>query len=133
MRPAVLHAGYRLTIPVREALEHAGNIVRPAVAQYPGDRAGIPYWDIELSCPIPVVVCRIINTSDIALRLAIEPRYPGEILAAWWERGEWLPCPRCGAATLWDEAGRVPGARCCVKGHRVQVNSRGTRITREGA
>lgn len=44
---------------------------------------------------------------------------------AWHEFGAWVPCPTCGAALVWYEAGYVPGYRVCVRGHHAQLSADG--------
>ncbi len=69
------------------------------------------------------------------LRLQSEPAYPGEwagvVCVAWWERGDWVPCPHhgCGAPLVWYEAGYVPGYRICLWGHHAQLSRDGRRAT----
>lgn len=116
---AVLIEGVRMTIPVREALERAGNAIRQ------GREAHV--WDVELSRPVSLVVVQTLEpipgvmyggSPRVALRLEEEPEYPQEHAAAWWDRGAWVACPSCGAALVWYEAGYVPGYRICLGEHR---------------
>lgn len=120
----------RLTIPAREALERAGNIVTRVA-----DIAGCPAYSVELRRPPPegVEICLIDYGAERyaeqhrGIRLAVEPPYPGEFSGgiSCWERGDWVPCPRCGGALVWYEAGYVPGYRLCTKGHHAQLSSDG--------
>lgn len=107
----------RLTIPAREALLRAGNTIdRPPMA------AGLPV--VTLHSPPPgliVVMADVMGEQSIAVRTTGEPPWPHEFDAAWHERGAWIPCPTCGAALLWCEAGFVPGWRICLSGHAVQL------------
>jgi hypothetical protein len=67
-----------------------------------------------------------VHTNDpdcpMAVRLASEPPYPIEF-PAFWATVDFTPCPVCGAALLWHEAGHVPGYRVCVRApfHHVLV------------
>lgn len=119
-----VYTGYRLTIPARETLERAGNGLRPSTE--PGR------WDITLRSPPTGLVDCLIGTGSPGqpdeqhhgLRLEDEPPYPGEWPAsavAWWEQGQWTPCPSCGGALVWYEAGYAPGYRLCTAGHHVQL------------
>ena len=59
-----------------------------------------------------------------ALRLADEFAFAGEWardVLAWHDHGDWVPCPVCGAALAWHEAGYVPGWRRCEYGHFAQL------------
>ena len=118
---------YRATIPTIEAIlrEPGNRVERPAgVKVRPGSVFGAAQepsglWAIWLARPpAGIIVVRILGSSDVAIRMADEPEYPGEVPAAWHERGEWTPCPAqgCGRALLWAEAGYVPGYRVCAGG-----------------
>jgi hypothetical protein len=140
-----VYQGLRLTIPAREALEHAGNEIRfaaggPASAEPATldpalppsvQRIGVTLYDVTLNAPPPGLVICLIGQGDEqhrGLRLSDEPAYPGEWRdagIAWHERGEWVPCPRCGGALVWYEAGYVPGYRLCVRGHHAQLSNDG--------
>ena len=108
----------RLTVPAREALVRAGNEVEAGAY-------GTPV--VTLRRPPRGLVLVLVGhgaEQHLALRCEDEPAYPGEWPAdavPWWERGCWVPCPQCGATLLWDEAGRVPGARVCLDGHSAQL------------
>jgi hypothetical protein len=128
----------RMTIPVREAFAAAGN-------RFWTDDAGEPEtWAVELRRPPPRLVMVLTGGSRPnpdgssaldqrhALRLENEPRWPNEWRpslggVAWWEHGYWTPCPvtGCGVALVWDEAGRVPGSRLCLAGHRSRLSNDG--------
>ena len=59
-----------------------------------------------------------------ALRLVDEPAFAGEWsrdVLAWHDHGDLVPCPTCGAALVWHEAGYVPGYRRCESGHFAQL------------
>ena len=115
----------RLTVPVREALEQSGNRVTPQ------DSPGLPMYSVELTRPPSGIVECVIGHGSAqhrGLRLDIEPPYPGEWpsdVLAWHWRGQWLPCPQCGSALVWYEAGYVPGYRVCLEGHHVQLSGDG--------
>ena len=119
----------RMTILVREAIERAGGALdRPPSAD------GWPVATLA-DCPACIEVVHVDCApwgQHLALRLADEPHYPGEMPAecvAWWERGDWVPC-HCGAALVWDEAGRVPGSRLCMRGHAVELTDDGRAVRR---
>jgi hypothetical protein len=124
----------RLTIPARERLLEYGNHVRPDPD--PGTQADL--WSVRLVRPPQdlVVVTTIWQERDgnfpqSSLRLPHEPAYPREIEASCWDRGAWLPCPTCGYATLWCEAGFVPGHRICLAGHALQLAADGRSFVRK--
>lgn len=121
----------RLTIPAREALEAAGNTVE-RVAH---DR---DIWRVTLVAPPAGLEVAIPRATDrygvngpvpsycgLAVRRADEPPWPnaleGPDAVPWWDRGAWIPCPRCGAALVWWEAGYVAGHRVCLRGHHSQL------------
>lgn len=117
------YTNYRMTIPVREALRRAGNEVVTA-------GAGDLYAVTLRSPPAGIVDCLIGNHADQhrGLRMHDEPPYPGEWPrggVAWHEQGQWTPCPKCGGALVWYEAGYVPGYRICTAGHHVQLSADG--------
>jgi len=138
-----VYESLRLTIPAREALVRAGNQVRqmssaqaePAQldpALPPSlQRLGVPLYETTLVAPPAGLVLCLIGQGDEqhrGLRLSDEPAYPGEWRdsgIAWHERGSWVPCPRCGSALVWYEAGYVPGWRICTRGHHAQLSSDG--------
>jgi hypothetical protein len=118
-----IYTGLRMTIPVREALERAGNEVAP-------DPAASQRWAVALRAPpAGLVLVRVgADGADLALRMEDEPEWPGEWRAdsiAWHEVGDWTPCPTCGAALVWYEAGYVPGYRICLDGHHAQLSADG--------
>ena len=135
---------YRATIPAIEAIlrEPGNRVERPAgVEVRPGSVFGAAQepsglWAIWLARPpAGIIVVRILGSSDVAIRMADEPEYPGEAPAAWHERGEWTPCPAqgCGRALLWAEAGYVPGYRVCAGGgHFARLTEDGRSAEREG-
>lgn len=115
-----VHSNVRLTIPAREALERSGATIIPEPGQL------YQLYSVELGATLPsgIVATRIINESHLALRLDIEPEYPGEIGHAYWEQLNFTPCPKCGAPLVWYEAGYVPGYRVCAgrKHHHWQAS-----------
>jgi hypothetical protein len=142
----------RLTVPAREALVRHGNEVELRGATTlngdarhapedtsvpPSKRRGHPYqvWRVTLRGTVPdgLVLCLVGQGGEQhrALRLHVEPEYPGEWPAAalaWHERGAWVPCPACQAPLVWYEAGYVPGYRVCAAKphHHVQLGGDGT-------
>lgn len=126
----------RMTIPVREALARAGNQITPSPPVGPDDD---PYhaYRVVLCGDMPdgIVECIIecgrypATSQHRGLRMSDEPEYPGEMRGAvsWWERGEWVPCPRqgCSRPLVWYEAGYVPGYRVCTRGHHAQLSGDG--------
>jgi hypothetical protein len=118
---APVYDGLRLTVPAHEALVRAGNTVREAGY----DGAFLRHTVILRRPPPGLVHVRICGTSDEALRLDIEPEYPSEVPGAWYEQGQWTPCPTCGFALVWYEAGYVPGWRICLQGHASQLSDDG--------
>lgn len=136
------YSGMRMTIPAREALERMGNDVS---VDGNGTGPGVPDGSMLPSTfvthhqtyrvtlrrpPAGVVLCTIGRGAEQhrGLRLADEPEYPGEWsgdVIAWHDRGDWVPCPQCGGALVWYEAGYVPGYRLCTSGHHVQLSRDG--------
>ena len=102
------HNRVRLTIPAREALEaHGAEIERtdPIENLYsvtPGE-----------TVPEGIVAVSMTGPSPLGLRLEIEPEYPGEFEVSRWAQVDFTPCPKCGHALIWYEAGFVPGYRVC--------------------
>jgi endogenous inhibitor of DNA gyrase (YacG/DUF329 family) len=119
-----VYDGVRLTAAARELLVRAGNWVRLT-------QADVPLYDITLLAPPVGLVLVLIGEGDEqhrGLRLSDEQAYPGEWPdggIAWPERGSWTPCPRCGAALRWHEAGYVPGYRVCMNGHAAILSGDG--------
>lgn len=122
----------RLTVPARDALQAAGNRVRPEGAT----STGAPLYRVVLRRPpVGMEACLIQDVSGEpwpdqheGLRLQSEPPFPGEWPAtavAWYVRGQWVPCPSCGGALVWYEAGYVPGYRLCTSGHHAQLSADG--------
>jgi hypothetical protein len=131
-----VHDGLRLTIPVREALEAAGNIVQRLLGDQ-GEDTGRYIVTMRGTVPRDLVLC-LIGGRDYrqreeqvrGLRLQIEPEYPDEwqdSAIAWWERGNWVPCPACRAPLVWYEAGYVSGYRVCARAphHHATLSSDG--------
>lgn len=115
------HENIRLTIPAREALQAAGATISPE----PMDRKiGMPTYTVILGGKIPGgLVCAATTVLQegggwleiLCLRMKNEPEYPGEIEGSYWQRLDFMPCPKCGAPLVWYEAGYVPGYRVCAK------------------
>ena len=138
-----IHDGLRLTIPAREALERAGNRVEllGATTMLPHSarpsQRGPTYhvWRVEMTGVVPrgLALCLIGQGEEQhrGLRISDEPPYPGEWMQrgaiAWYEHGEWVPCPTCRAPLVWYEAGYVPGYRICTRAphHHVQLDDDG--------
>ncbi len=111
----------RLTIPAREALEANGAQVTPAQAPLvPDGGQWVPasgrHWSVTLAerCPSGLVaVQQVGGSSAICIRLDNEPEYPNETPVIW-PQIDLTPCPKCGGALIWYEAGYVPGYRVCA-------------------
>lgn len=139
------YGGLRLTIPAHERLLDAGsNVVR---ADYMISRDGPWAYEITLTTPPPGLVQVLVRDqwaaepamiapsqrpgavpNHRALRCDDEPEYPGEWpdAVAWHEHGQWVPCPTCGSALVWYEAGYVLGYRICVRRtHHAQLSANG--------
>lgn len=144
---APVYEPYRLTIPAREALELAGNRVEalgdvdvappytPGDALPPSARPALTHQLYRITLvrpPAGLVECLIGHGDEQhrGLRMTDEPEYPGEWEGegvAWYERGQWVPCPQCGSALVWYEAGYVPGYRICVeRQHHAQLSHDGS-------
>lgn len=116
---APVYTALRVTIPCQEALMRAGNQVVQVQA------AGRwQLYDVTLygTVPVGIVECLIGpgDTQHRGLRMRIEPAYPSEWPAqavAWWERGQWVPCP-------------VRSCRVCTQGHHSQLSRDGRRAAR---
>ncbi len=99
----------RMTIPARESLERV-SIVHDNAYYYQRPPTGL----------LPVLAPRMeagAPTSGymLALRCADEPPFPGEMPNPdMWIEVDLTPCPKCGAALVWYEAGYVPGYRVCA-------------------
>ncbi len=135
-----VHEAIRLTIPAREALTRAGNAVDPGLSQpgsmqvaMTGTIPNVLMWRVTMMGTVPSgLVLALIGhgaQQHRGLRLTSEPEYPSEWRdgVAWYERGEWVPCPRkgCGRALVWYEAGYAPGYRVCTAGHHAQLSEDG--------
>lgn len=123
---APTYTNLRITVPAIEALEKAGNRVKLCKEHKP-----VALYNVTLTHPINSI--KLVRFNDYmgnqytGLRLATEPEYPNELYygVSWHERGDWVPCPTCGASLVWYEAGYVPGYRICLNKHRVQLSSNG--------
>lgn len=117
-----IHPDLRITIPARERLVQSGNRVTPS---------SDGRWTVELHQPPQGLVYCLIgygNEQHNGLRCEDEPAYPQEWpsdVIAWHEHGDWVPCPKCGGALVWYEAGYVPGYRLCTHGHHAQLSDDG--------
>lgn len=118
-----VYENLRMTIPVRESLEAAGNVVFNSMTE--------GRYDVLLHRPPKgLVLCLIGHSAEqhSGLRTKDEPKYPQEWpdgSLAWHDYGDWVGCPKCGGALVWFEAGYVPGYRLCTKGHHVQLSEDG--------
>lgn len=108
-----------LTIPARERLEAAGATVArldgeplPALPTMPMSRVA---YRVTLGPTMPagLVACCIPDHCGDAVRTEDEPEWPIEH-DDMWARVRWTPCPQCGAALVWYEAGFAPGYRVCA-------------------
>jgi hypothetical protein len=119
------HHGYRMTLPVVEVLRNGGAEVE-CVGQ---TRIGCPIYDVtfraEATVPQGIVAVHFNGPPYRGLRLDIEPEYPDEWPACWWEQADFLACPKCGAGLLWYEAGYAPGYRVCARPphHHVMIQT----------
>lgn len=107
----------KLTVPAREELERAGNTCRKLQTVF-------VLWQVTLDRPPSGLVC-VRASEALALRMEWEPEYPSEIPASWWDRGYFTPCPTCGRALVWFEAGYALGHRVCLSGHHCQLSADG--------
>lgn len=99
----------RMTIPAREALERVST-VRDDAYYYQRPPVGV----VTVLAPMIEAGAPTMGRM-VALRLADEPPFPGEIANPdMWMEVELTPCPKCGAALVWYEAGYVPGYRVCA-------------------
>ena len=105
----VTHEDVILTIPAKELLRARGATVEPGKTE----RTCNVTFPSKASVPTDLVVS--IVDYKIAVRLSSEPEWPGEHEADYWQRLAWQPCPVCGAAIMWYEAGYVPGYRVCAR------------------
>lgn len=120
--------GVRITIPAREALVAAGNVVE----QIDDSPTGYALFRVTIHRPPHGIVEVLIgngNDQCHGLRLDDEIAYPGEWPhgkgISWWERGRWVGCPTCEQALVWYEAGYVPGHRICLRGHHADLGTDG--------
>ena len=111
----------RLTIPAREALEAASAVITPAeppTIHVNGrwERSSAPHWRVELrqQCPSGLVVTQEYGSHAVCVRRDDEPEWPGGEAPAAWQQLDLTPCPTCGSALVWYEAGYVPGYRVCA-------------------
>ncbi len=115
--------GVRATIPARELLQDYGNHVRAVDG---GSTVNVTLIRPPNE-PMLVVCMTIYDCLDIvSLRTETEPPFPRELTADWASVGAFVPCPECGAALVWFEAGYVPGYRICLRGHHCQLSDDGS-------
>lgn len=116
-----MHEKVRLTIPAREALEAAGATVAPEQMDM---AIGMPTYTVRLGDQVPIGLVAAHTKASypgggwrelLSLRMEIEPEYPGEFEGDYWQRLDFVACPKCGAPLVWYEAGYVPGYRVCAK------------------
>lgn len=98
----------RMTIPAREALQRVSEV-----------HDGRYYYTTPPTGIVPVLAPALDSMGYMpALRCENEPDYPGEQPNNdMWLAVDLMPCPRCGAALVWYEAGYVPGYRVCAGPH----------------
>lgn len=95
----------RMTIPAREALRKVSVVKNN---------------HFYFSRPPQDMISVLVRAMDgygyeQAFRLTIEPPYPNEMPDDnMWTEAMLTPCPKCGAALVWWEAGYVPGYRVCA-------------------
>lgn len=95
----------RMTIPAREALERVST-VRDGAFFYQRPPVGI----VAVLAALPDD-----SGYETAFRCADEPPFPGEQPNPdMWVEVDLTPCPKCGSALVWYEAGYVPGYRVCA-------------------
>ena len=108
---AIIVRQIRMTRLAKEALQEAGATV------------ALISSDPEVYCvTIQIIPPGIVPNADelgrVALRMEHEPDWPFPDFVSWWDRIAWQPCPECGHALAWYEAGYVPGYRiCCGPDH----------------
>lgn len=102
------HHRVRLTIPAREALEAHGAEI---ILEDPVEK----FYQVTPGPTVPEGIVAVILTgpSPLGLRMENEPEYPGECEISRWAQVDFTPCPKCGHALIWYEAGFVPGYRVC--------------------
>lgn len=107
----------RMTVPARERLEAATTGRDERMVFFARPPAGI----VVVLAPVPGG-----HGLSLAVRCDDEPEYPGEVpnTVDSWLPAMLTPCPACGAALVWYEAGYVPGYRVCAgaKHHHVRLS-----------
>lgn len=107
-----------LTVPAMQELERLDNTT---------DRQGYGLYEIVLSGTVPdnLVFAQGRERHQRGLRLNTDPEFSWEQadFASSNDKSDFQPCPKCGAALAWYEAGYVPGYRVCAKKphHHVMV------------
>lgn len=100
----------RMTIPAREALERVSTVQNGAY-YYAVPPTGI----VVVLAPSLELGGAPTGAYMTALRCDDEPPFPGERPNEnMWIVVDLTPCPKCGAALVWYEAGYVPGYRVCA-------------------
>jgi len=120
-----------LTGVALEALVRGGNEVSAGESCYMVTLSGdVPVGLVVGAIPNPATGA--IDDESTCLRMMREPRFWNEHEPLSWAcYGQWLPCPACGAALVWFEAGYVPGYRICVRKphHHAMLSSSGKTAT----
>jgi hypothetical protein len=111
----------RMTICARTALERVST-VRDNAYYYQRPPVGI----VAVLAPVLEAGAPTMGRM-VALRCADDPPYPGESANLdMWIEVDLTPCPKCGSALVWYEAGYVPGYRVCAgPKHHHFIASRG--------
>jgi len=113
----------RLTVLAREALLAAGATITPAEPPQMLDQltgawtpSTAPHWRVQLGhrCPAGLIVTQEYGSPALCIRRQDEPEWPGGEVPAAWQQLDLTPCPTCGSALVWYEAGYVPGYRVCA-------------------
>lgn len=116
LRPPVFRDTF-CTHEVVRALREAGNLVTFASCKLPLD-----IFDIELRRPPRYIKVRVFQSGAlafIALHTSCQMNpYENSIPSTNAERGQWVPCPKCGSALLKHE-NDFSEHRICLEGHRV--------------
>jgi hypothetical protein len=108
-RGGAIRTDARMTIPAREALQKVSTVENDAYYF-----AAPPHGVIAVLAPI---IDAVIPAGGYmtAFRCLDEPPFPGEQPNRdMWIEVDLTPCPKCGAALVWYEAGYVPGYRVCA-------------------
>lgn len=99
----------RMTSPARDAVERVAT-VRDGAYYYQRPPSGV----VVVLAPVIEAGAPTMGRMS-ALRLADDPPFSGELENHdMWIEVDLTPCPQCGAALVWYEAGYVPGYRVCA-------------------